>query len=587
MGTNATFFFQPGIPSRTHPLTPVLNQQLTEQIGTYHAAAFDEMGSLYYSKESYDDFYYGKGSTFPDINGSIGILFEQASSRGHIQESANGILTFPFTIRNQLTAGRSTLKAAFQMREQLLQYQYDFFKVNRQNGQKERTSAIVFGDAKDAARTYHLAEILHRHKIEIHELSSDQTIEGKSYKKGAAYVVPKNQKNRALIEAMFETRTQFKDSLFYDISAWTLPMAFNMDYTTNAKMGSAGAKLTAPSIPDVVDVDFSSYAYLMSWNDYYSPKALQQIGNAGIRAKVAMKPFTINNNSYTYGTIMIPVQNQKKSKTELHKLLQSVAQKTHVSIQGVSSGLTQGPDLGSNNFRTIRLPKVAVVVGNGISPYDAGELWHLLDTRYEIPVTKLDVAQLGRADLSRYTTLIIPNTRSRFSDDFAAPIKEWVKSGGTLIAYQNALRWLSKNKLMEVEFEKNPLVATGISFEQRRNFSGAQGIGGAIFEVDLDLSHPVNFGIKNDQMAVFRNNTLFVAPDKNSYNNPIQYTKTPLLSGYIAEEKLALLKESVSFKSKSLGRGIVVGFTDNANFRAFWYGTNKFFVNTLFFSSEM
>ena len=121
MGTNATFFFQPGIPSRTHPLTPVLNQKLTEQIGTYHASALDEIGSLYYSKESFDDFYYGKGSTFPDINGSIGILFEQSSSRGHIQESTNGILTFPFTIRNQLTAGRSTLKAAFQMREQLLQ----------------------------------------------------------------------------------------------------------------------------------------------------------------------------------------------------------------------------------------------------------------------------------------------------------------------------------------------------------------------------------------------------------------------------------------------------------------------------------
>ena len=83
MGTNSTFFFQPGIPSRTNPLTPQMNQDLTKEIGTYHAKALDKIGSQYYSEESFDDFYYGKGSTFPDINGSIGILFEQGSSRGH------------------------------------------------------------------------------------------------------------------------------------------------------------------------------------------------------------------------------------------------------------------------------------------------------------------------------------------------------------------------------------------------------------------------------------------------------------------------------------------------------------------------
>ena len=119
MGTNATFFFQPGIPSRTHPLTPMLNQELTKRIADFHVKEFNAIGSLYYSEESFDDFYYGKGSTFPDINGGVGILFEQASSRGHIQESANGILTFPFTIKNQFTAAISTLKAGLSLREDL------------------------------------------------------------------------------------------------------------------------------------------------------------------------------------------------------------------------------------------------------------------------------------------------------------------------------------------------------------------------------------------------------------------------------------------------------------------------------------
>ena len=92
-GTNATFFFMPGEPTRVHPLTPDKNQELTRKMGEYHAKALDQIGSLYFTQEGYDDFYYGKGSTYPDAQGAIGILFEQASSRGHAQESVNGILT--------------------------------------------------------------------------------------------------------------------------------------------------------------------------------------------------------------------------------------------------------------------------------------------------------------------------------------------------------------------------------------------------------------------------------------------------------------------------------------------------------------
>lgn len=168
MGTNSSFFFQPGISSRVNPLTPKMNQELTKEIGTYHIAAFNKLGSLYYSEEDYDDFYYGKGSTYPDVNGSIGILFEQASSRGHIQESDNGLLSFPFTVRNQLTAEFSTLKAATSMRVKLLQYMRKFYNDARLESSKVKQKAIVIGNDKDPATLYHLAETIERHKIKIH-----------------------------------------------------------------------------------------------------------------------------------------------------------------------------------------------------------------------------------------------------------------------------------------------------------------------------------------------------------------------------------------------------------------------------------
>ena len=125
-GSNATFFFQPGVPSRVNPLTPVKNQELTAKLGTFHAKYLDHIGSLYFTKENYDDFYYGKGSTYPDINGAIGILFEQASSRGHLQQTANGLLSFPATIKNQFVTALSTLEGANALRKEFLSFQRDF-----------------------------------------------------------------------------------------------------------------------------------------------------------------------------------------------------------------------------------------------------------------------------------------------------------------------------------------------------------------------------------------------------------------------------------------------------------------------------
>ena len=148
MGTNATYFFQPGVPSRTHPLTPEMNQILTKKISKYFAEDLDNIGSLYFSGERFDDFYYGKGSTFPDINGSIGILFEQASSRGHFQESENGILTFPFTIKNQLTTSISTIKAALDLKDEIIKYQNNFYDSSQKKN-NHNDEYLIFENEKD------------------------------------------------------------------------------------------------------------------------------------------------------------------------------------------------------------------------------------------------------------------------------------------------------------------------------------------------------------------------------------------------------------------------------------------------------
>ena len=584
MGSNSSFFFQPGIPSRTNPLTPQMNQDLTKEIATYHAKALDKIGSLYYSEESFDDFYYGKGSTFPDINGSIGILFEQASSRGHAQETVNGVLTFPFTIRNQFTAALSTLEAARKMRIKILKYQQNFYKESRNTGSNK---ALVFGDQKDAAKSYHLAEVLKRHQIKIHEVKEDFTQNGKTFKKGYSYVVPMNQNNQRLVKAMFDVRKTFKDSLFYDVSAWTFNYAFGVDYAENISLKKAGDEISELKMKEGIVSFKSDYGYLMSWNEYYAPKALNAILQKGLRAKVSMKNFKYGDTSYEYGTIFIPVQNQDLNGLELYQFLQKTAVESHIAINGVTTGLNDGIDLGSNNFSNIKNQKVAMLVGSGIVGNDSGEIWHLLDQRFDMKLTRIDISYFTKVDISKYTAIVVPSS-SKLGKLTEDKLKTWVKNGGVLIGYKNTAKWLAKSEFISLDFDKTKMdTIQNISFENKSLQSGAQYIGGAIFEANIDRSHPINFGYNSDKLALFRNSTLFIKADTKSYNNPIQYTKNPLLSGYISKENAKLIKNTLPFKVEKLGKGRVLVFTDNTNFRAFWYGTNKLLMNAIFFGNKM
>ena len=572
MGTNSTFFFQPGVPSRVNPLIPNFNQELTEKIAKYHSEHLDKIGSLYYSKENYDDFYFGKGSTYPDINGSIGILFEQASSRGHLQQSQNGILTFPFTIKNQLTTIISTLNAASSLRTQLLSYMNEFYIEALDEVNNSKTTGIGFGNNYDKTSSYQLAKILKSHKIDVFETNS------KNYK----YYVPLKQKKSRLIRAMFETSTNFQDSLFYDVSAWTFPLAFNVNHEFLKKELEVVKSFDEPK--GKVS-NFSDYGYLIKPHDYNIPKLINSLQEKGIRIKSSSKSFKINSDYFDYGSLLIPVVGQSISSKNIYDLLNNVSNKTGIDIYALKNGYEDNIGFGSGSFTTIKKPKIGLIVGSGVRAYDAGEIWHLFDTRYEIPITKIDIKNLNRVNLSQYTHVILPSYSG--TDLSTTKIQDFLKSGGNLIAYRSSINWLERNKFINVEFIKNDISAKDVSFEDRSKFSGAQVVGGAIFETKIDKSHPITFGFQNDVLPTFRNNTIFMKPEKNSYNNPIKYTKNPLLSGYISNDNLEILKQSVPFKIKRFSSGKIFLFTDNTNFRAFWYGTNRLLMNAIFMSDKM
>ena len=580
MGTNATYFFQPGVPSRTHPLTPEMNQILTKKISKYFAEDLDNIGSLYFSGERFDDFYYGKGSTFPDINGSIGILFEQASSRGHFQESENGILTFPYTIKNQLTTSISTIKAALDLKDEIIKYQNNFYDSSQKKN-NHNDEYLIFGNEKDKYRTKKLAEILLRHQIDIYESEVDILDNGKIYKSGYSYLVPKNQKQINLINAMFESRTKFNDSIFYDVSAWTLPHAFNLDYNLNFIYKKELKKIDEIDFSVDFNLEPSNYAYLIEWHEYLTPKALNMLLEKNIRVKVATQQFNVKGVKYDYGTLMIPVLGNDAE--NLHKNMIKISDECKLTVNTVNTGLTLGPDLGSNSFKTINKKNIAILIGDGISAYDAGEIWHLLDTRYDIAISKIQLSTILKSNLSKYTTLIIPSSEI-ISNEIIKKITDWTKNGGTLITYKNSIDWLQSANIIDFNIIEQEISANDISYEDADNFYDAQKIGGAIFQTQLDLTHPINFGFTNEYMPIFRNSTIFLKPDNNKYKTPIKYTENPLLSGYISQNNLENLKNTTPIKITGFGDGNIIYLTDNTNFRAFWYGTNKVLMNAIFFA---
>ncbi len=602
MGSNSTFFFQPGVASRTNPLTPPRNQELTREIGKFHAKALDDIGSLYYSEESFDDFYYGKGSTYPDVNACIGILFEQASSRGHLKETENGLMGFPFTIRNQVRTSLSTLESAQVLKNDLLTYQRKFYTSAQKEAKADEDKGFIFS-SKDQNKLSRFIHLLLQHQIKVFPTEKDKFFAGQRFSKENSYLVPCDQSQYRMVKAIFNTQESFTDSIFYDVSTWTLPLAFDLHYEAldASDFAAAISKNALENTPvptgEILEKESgTAYGYLLPWEDYFAPKALYQIYDQDLRAKLATKDFSMNlggeSHFFKAGTIFIPVQNQSKTPQEMAELMASVTKDCGLEIHKITSGKTsEGIDLGSPSFFNLKKPEILMIVGDGVSSYDAGEVWHLLDTRYDVPLSMIEGERIGRLDLDRYTCIVLADgSYGRITKGGVDELKKWVRGGGTLVALERAVEWAILNDLSYAKLKKAPKAKKNKErrpYDRIGNDRGADVIGGAIFQTRMDLSHPLCFGFEDDQLPLFRQGTLFMDLPKNPYASPLIYAEKPYLSGYVSDKNLGRFKDAAAVVVSRIGRGRSICLTDNPNFRGFWYGSNKLFANALFFGGAI
>ncbi|MEQ8178945.1 MAG: M14 family zinc carboxypeptidase [Amphiplicatus sp.] len=599
-GDTPTFFFQPGHPKRTHPLTLPENQRITTELAKYHAAAMDTAGQEYFSEENYDDFYYGKGSAYPDINGGLGLLFEQTGSRGFVKDFDGEKHSFRQSVANQTTTSLSLLRGADALRSDLFAYRFSFGEETKKRAGASSIGGYVFGDDGDPARAWALIDILDQHGVAVYELARAVTVDGVKYAPGSAWFVSADAAQYGFVTSLFETRTSFDDNIFYDVSTWNLPSAYNLPYASVARSFAPGERAQRPAMRAAPDLS-GSVAAVISWDQLDAPAFLQAMLDKGVLPRVATEPFTAATpgdaeTAFDRGSLIVHFNNNETRKI----FLDTAARFPALAVAPVSSGLTsQGPDLGSHNVMALRPVTPALVIGagakGGVNVSDAGVIWRLLDQGSRTPVTLLELDRVGRTDLSRYTHLLLVDGGY---EDLAASkdkIRAWVRAGGVLVAQKRAAAWAQKNLLEseeeETKKEKQPGEKEDApterayrpydSFDQDRALEETPG---SILAATADLTHPFAYGLKRPDIALMRTDSDTIVRSNDDYNTPVRYAETPLLNGYAGETVVKRLAGAPAIAANRLGSGYVVAVSDDLGFRGAWRGSERLYYNILYFS---
>ena len=586
MGTQSTYFFEPMKTNASFdPIMPKENyEDLNTLFGNEFSKSLDSIGSLYFTKEVFDGTYPGYGSSYPDLQGGLGLLFEQASSRGHRQTTAFGEITFAFTIRNQYVSGITTVKTAVNNKEYMRKYQQKFFKSALTNAAKSKVKGYTFGDVHDKNRTKAFIDKLLLHKIDV-------------YRSGDSFTVPTKQPQYRMVQTMFETYKKYRDSVYYDASAWSVANFYNMKYKSVNAL-NLGDKITeTDNLISISPVQKSNYAYVMDWDDYNAPAALIYLQKKGIVASSAAKLFSIKTKketkNFNYGAVLVPVSLQKGDADAVYESIKEAQEKFDVPIYAVDSGLSlEGVDLGSGNISPIKKTKAVMLIGDGVSSYEAGEVWHLLDTRVHMPITKIPMRNFNKINLDKYNTMVMVSGKYNLTEKQLSKIKDWTSKGNTLITVGTASKWAIEKKLVKETLIKTEKDSTELAvrkpYGDARENIGKESLGGVILNVDLDITHPLAYGYRDNNIPVYKNNSVWLSPSKNSYATVAKYSKTPHIDGFITEKNMQEnILNSASLIVSKLGSGRVVLFADNPNFRGSWYGTNRLFLNALFLGDKI
>ncbi len=569
------------------------NFQIT--IGKNHARHFDENNWLYYTKEEFDLFYPSYGDTYPSFNGAIGMTYEQAGHgvAGRAILLNNGdTLTLQDRIDHHTTTALSTIEAAANNREVLTAAFKQYFHKSRTNPLGQYAYFIFRNDRSPELQDF--LKLMDLHHIEYQMASESASVSGYVYKNfnDGKFDVHKNdiiisaaQSHGIMAQVLLEPKSTLADSVTYDLTAWSLPMAFGLDaVATNKSIRTAAYETTQRSSAPVE----TGYAYAIPFSSHSLGSTLSALMKQGVRYRTAQKSFKNSNQKFPKGSIVITHADNKN--LDLVNILTAVSQTYDIRINTLSTGFSEfGPDIGSDKMSLISPSKILLIGGPGVDQYNYGQIWNYLENEVGLPYTTMKERNFSTNALDDFNTLILPEGYyPNLSEHRIGELKKWVQQGGKLIVFGSALNAISGEKgfpfqIKKVEKEPEEKMNGDHKLERfesafRKNVSNW--MPGAIVQLQIDDSHPLGYGL-GKTYATLKLSSQAIPYQDDTWN--VGYIKDDLrYTGFIGNNVKPKLKNSTTFFVKDMGRGQVVGLLDNPLYRSFWHKGKQVFFNALF-----
>jgi len=600
-GINEPYYFAPAAEPFHEVITP-WQRQFQTMIGRNNAKYFDQNGWLYFTKERFDLFYPSYGDTYPTYKGAIGMTYEQGGGpRGGaavINEDGD-TLTLWDRLYHHHTTGLATIEVTSANATKVVQEFKKYFDKARSAPGGEFKSYLVKADDGDRIRK--LRTLLDRNQIQ-YGFASGTGVSGMNYFTGKTesykasandLVINANQPNSNLLQVLFERSSRLSDSATYDITAWSVPFSYGLKtYGLNNYITTNQVKAVEKKPAVTVG---NAYAYAVSWNGVHSARFLSEILKQGIKVRYAEVAFTIKGEVFEKGTILV-TRTSNTSNADLEGVIRKAAAIAGIDYTPVQTGFVdKGFDIGSDKVRTVRAPKVTLLSGDNVSSLGFGEIWHFFETELGYPVNVVTAAALTRDVLRETNVLILPDGNYRFFSDKVMndQLKDWVSSGGRIIAIENAAALMAKNewglklkgaedtKKDEKKDEKKEDYSLLYRYENRERDFIPNNNPGSIFRVELDNSHPLAYGYNESYYTLKQDNNIYDFIKENGWNVGI-IRKNNYVTGFTGSKAKEKLKDGLLFGVLDMGRGNVVLLADNPLFRSFWENGKLLFCNAVF-----
>jgi len=598
MSSESSYYFAPAAQPY-HPVVTPWQASFQQEIGKNHASHFDKEGWRYYTKERFDLFYPSYGDTYPTFSGAIGMTYEQAGSgyanRAVIVSSGDTVTLFD-RIAHHRVASLSTIEVGSKNASSLVKQFESYFKTSKADPPGEVNSYII-KKSNHPGRVADFLTLLDRQGIIYGEVQQEKNgLKGFSYLTGdqksfatqtGDIIVPASQPRAVLTQALFEPEAKLADSITYDITAWSIPMAYGIDvYGTNDVIAyNPYQEAKKNSIP----ADAKPYAYAMQWGSVPSTKALATLLHKGVIARYAPKSFAVKGVNFPEGTVLL-MRADNKNHPQFDQIVKRIANESVVPFSLINSGMVDsGKDLGSDDYQQIRKPNVLAFSGRGMGTHNLGEVWHFFEEELGYPVTIVELDQAESVNLDQYNVLLLTEGNYSLKDDLVHQIDDWVKDGGRLIAIGSGINKVTgkegfgikrrtseePDSINKIE-EAHPPV---YSAEERKSISSE--IPGAIFQTTLDISHPLTFGMGGVYWSLKTSTNAYSWLEDGA--NAIYLDDTPHYYGFAGYKALADTKRTLVAGQENLGGGSVIYLIDNPLFRSFWNSGKVLFSNALFF----